>query len=511
MPLVVDLLLLDDDGRSAISDGSYHVSTGKGVYNELERQLQDATSHLRRKSAFGALITRGASIRFLRHEEFEDSVQSKLQSRAADPPIPHATASRSKSTDSSNSGLTPSRGSTSKDGGPPTIATVPRILDFPRSAASGPQVLSGSGLGMFRNLFNWLPSCAPVPCRVLPQQQMDSCSTIFISDPELMGRCVPAPTTDDCPDGSSTGHEAGLGGWPLCLPLASAAFPGFPQIPDASNSLMHGGKVMGVGSTSKEAAHSRFQKAAVEMDDNELAIILVPPRRSSSSQHTSPRIPTAACDDISPPSDIAGGASCRRLIFPLENIASARQWHKMEVANCWHQDERGDPECVPPWNHIIEISGTTHCAANILTVLVSLPSPTIATRLHDALARVRRATKRQARTDGARCAVRCELHISANLDLARDEGRINCAAVVRRGICEACHIGADRVVVSQIREGDSGPVAPQPVAPPASDAAPPPAEIPTEIVELAPYTIEITDLKTHNDEACEDPAMSCME
>lgn len=83
-----------------------------------------------------------------------------------------------------------------------------------------------------------------------------------------------------------------------------------------------------------------------------------------------------------------------------------------------------------------------------------------------------------------RGAMFCELHLSARLDLNVAGGKTTCAAVLQRGICEACgSVPVDRVVIRDIRHKaeTAGPLpfemaSPFPVEPPGQDIimSPPP-------------------------------------
>merc|ERR1719491_434932 len=67
----------------------------------------------------------------------------------------------------------------------------------------------------------WWPSCTPAPCKALPGIQTDACK-IAVGEAIVDHPCLPvhARGADD-----QHAHEAGLGGWPLSLPHAFAAFP----------------------------------------------------------------------------------------------------------------------------------------------------------------------------------------------------------------------------------------------------------------------------------------------
>jgi len=458
MPLVLDLLLLDEDSRLAVSDGGYHVAEARGLFAELQRQLQDPSSHLRRKSAFGALIGRGASVRFVCHEQHEAPKVCGVVAPPEQPALPGEAVSSSALPEGAGQ---PAYASEQRQhaepvvlmpegynmGGktaaaPPTgIATVPKILDFPKPAAR-PLHVPAAGMGMLKSLFGWMPTCAPTSCKAMPSQALDSC-TIVVAAPEESAPCVPVPGGILSED-ATAGHEAGLGGWPLCTPHAYAAFPAMGQCVDVSN-----------------IPKTRFRNAAVEIDDNELAVIFVPQRKDVS---LAPTPSTASTADHSGTSSahLPHWVSFNRMVLSREWICNAKTMPKLDATLCTPQGVQGAVETRhelgTPWPYLVELCGTPRGAPEPVTVLLALPSSSMAARVCDALNKPRRRVARPPAAAPAetRGAVRCELHIAARLNLDVGVNSINCAAVVRRGISEACHVGADRIRVCSIWEGDAG-------------------------------------------------------
>lgn len=240
MPVVVDLLLIDED-PSAGDCG--HLATAKGIYADLARQLQDSNSHLRRKSAFGALIARGASVHFLNEEQ---TILPKAQAIASDataPPTAAAVATCAEeydiytdaasgsawgatrepsaaSTDSARQGRASRSGEAAHPISAlhPALHQVPPISHFP----TVPSKPLASVENWWRSvlLYDWWPSCTPEPCKALPGVPADPCK-IAVLESNLDQLCLPAASAQL----EAAMHEAGLGGFPLSLPNAYAAFP----------------------------------------------------------------------------------------------------------------------------------------------------------------------------------------------------------------------------------------------------------------------------------------------
>jgi len=140
------------------------------------------------------------------------------------------------------------------------------------------------------------------------------------------------------------------------------------------------------------------------------------------------------------------------VIFPRDDIVNVKQWPQPETAFCAPRQYEAALDAGCPCPCLVEVSGTPRGAAQLLTVLLALPKGSLAARLHDALAMTRRKPQLQVSDPGAQGAVRCELQINASLPLHSAENEVNCAAVVRRGICEACHVGSDRVWICRLHE-----------------------------------------------------------
>mmetsp|Transcript_41977 Transcript_41977/g.133330 ORF Transcript_41977/g.133330 Transcript_41977/m.133330 type:complete len:520 (-) Transcript_41977:193-1752(-) len=466
MPLVVDLLLLDE-GNLSVPDGTSHASTAKGIYMELERQLQDSNSHLRRKSAFGALVARDASVRFVDFGDHEGCSDAAGLLSKTSAPVAAASmdgAASAVPTGGTHPEATPESSGAALLGRPgqvltaPSRATVPRIPDFPRPRA-GPSVIPGGGMDFVASLFSWMPSCAPVPCKSLEADAIDSC-TIVLAPPDAGGPCVPVPAGALLPrEDSSAVFEAGLGGWPLCVPHAYAAFPA-PDPPASMHGCNAHGDICRSAWTPGTLRGARFRKAAVEVDDAELAVILVPLRgQHGCSLSSSVQTPSTASTvgSLTPSAATPPGTVYNRLVISREGITGVKHWPKLDAARLAPADPLSSGDVSPPWPNIVEVSGTPCGGTETLTVLLALPSSSLASRLHDGLNGVWRRARSAAHAKGTRRAVRCELRINANLKLGAVGDELNCAAVVRRGICEACHVGAERVRVCGLRMAEDGP------------------------------------------------------
>mmetsp|Transcript_15692 Transcript_15692/g.54698 ORF Transcript_15692/g.54698 Transcript_15692/m.54698 type:complete len:568 (+) Transcript_15692:141-1844(+) len=486
MPLVVEFLLLDEDAALLADGVSQRVPTGQGIFAEIERQLSDQNSHLRRKSAFGALVTRGAVVRAIGHEQVEG-----LHDVGIVRPVSRETLGLAFS-ERAGAALPPLGPDCGDDDAPLNervaaggagqgIAVVPKILAFPKPP-SRPAGSPSSGFGVVRALFGLLPSCTPA-CSTVPKQVVDTC-TILVPESE----CMPARA-----------HEAGLGGWPLCVPHAFAAFPPQQQPADGAAALAVApwGPREGVGQ-----AAVLFRRVAVEVDDFDLTVVcsphLGPPAASASApgalgdadpaavalaafkesrvQPTaSTRASTAINRSISSTPGGGGGrdgdgageswpptwAQHNRLVLSREGICSFQVWPASSLGSCTLPGKfccNGSP----PWSYLVEVTGTPIGAPHAMSILLALPSAALAARVAEALSRVRHRRVPPALAGAprgssapvakARRAVRCELHINAKANLDAGINSVNCAAVVRRGISEACHVGADRVRICSVRD-----------------------------------------------------------
>mmetsp|Transcript_96912 Transcript_96912/g.269595 ORF Transcript_96912/g.269595 Transcript_96912/m.269595 type:complete len:550 (-) Transcript_96912:106-1755(-) len=473
MPVIVDLLLLDEASRASTSHSS-QVATARGLYAELERQLQESNSHLKRKSALGALIGRGASVRFIGHEDLQISKEHQCLCKPAvilvgdDLPVrPEAPAvtdspaleddcGRAEPLTTSASSQSPSlsRKLSPLPRGSKGIATVPRITDFPRNR-SRPPIIPLDGLELLTSLFSWMPSCAaPVSCKSLEAGYVDTC-TVVVAPPETSGLCIPKPANARWQEDPSDAFEAGLGGWPLCVPRAYAAVL-HPASTGVAESCGVAGAARGAAGTVRSLHGARFRRAAVEVDDAELAIILAPlhDQRGGSASSSAPSPSTVSTVDssASSASSVPGMTGHSRIIFAREGVSSVKLWPKLD-----------DPLCAPPednvengaancsWPYMVEVGGIPHGSLQALTVMLALQSSSLASRLHDGLGRFRQSAGAGADGQSTPGVVRCELRINAKLTLHSAGNEVNCAAVVRRGICEACHVGADRVRVCNLR------------------------------------------------------------
>lgn len=273
-------------------------------------------------------------------------------------------------------------------------------------------------------------------------------------------------------------HEAGIGGWPLSIPHVYAAFP-------APENSVEGAFAPASASTSaltsaalRSASVACFRKAAIEVDDEELTVILAPQkgqkcgagslsneRTPSTASTMAPPSPQAGCQAASP---LPAFASFSRLVYPVAEVRSLRLWPKGDMARCWPNGMTEDvltsassstrlAEQGPPWLNVAEVSGVPRGTSEEFTTLLALPSLGLAKRLVEA---VQRRPRRhvpghvQSSASVGRGAVRCELHMTVTVQLGPGSD-VNLAAVVRRGICEACHVGAERVRICSMRDAAS--------------------------------------------------------
>lgn len=419
--------------------------TGVRVLEEILRQLQDPTSHMRRKSAFGALVTQGASMRYISDEVVEVDVKDAARSsctevgtdcgtealeqsssgRAKGSEIPKCAAetfagvrlgsaeSRIQGPRSKPSGRRcPSPWRSAGAGGRPH---VPHIRSFPQ--AQLPKEDGTMSSEWLASWFDWLPSaCTPSHCCSAPQK--GSCK-ILVKDPRN--------PLDEVPKALLSNP------WPLCLPQAAVAFPGTSHI---------------------------FSRVALEVDHDELAVITVPHRQRSvpSSVSTPSTACTSGCGGDSPdPSRASRPLTAHeapspstspkhgpsRLVLSRSSMIHTRRWPPSEVE---HHCSRVSTEDRPPWPHIVEIRSLQGEGPSI--ILLSVPSCSIASAVLEALSAGSYATVSfDEERQRERKAVRCELRIFAKIDIRSDDRAANCSAVVCRGICDALRIGADRVRV----------------------------------------------------------------
>lgn len=274
-------------------------------------------------------------------------------------------------------------------------------------------------------------------------------------------------------DGSLADHEAGLGGWPLSLPSTFVAFPSSPFAVESAFAPADATSVSASALASaalRSAATAPFRKAAIEVDDEELTVILTPLKSHKCSG--SSRTPSTA-STMAPPSpqvsqQLPSVVAYSRLVFPLSALRSVKLWTKADVLCCWPNgvsDDTSMPSsslrdasslrtCDPgvAWTDVAEIAGLPRGGERELSVLLALPSTALAKRLQDALQRRPRRphVPGTENASGFVGALRCELHIPVDMDLGPGH-QTNFSAVVRRGICEACHVSADRVRVCSIR------------------------------------------------------------
>mmetsp|Transcript_46840 Transcript_46840/g.100173 ORF Transcript_46840/g.100173 Transcript_46840/m.100173 type:complete len:524 (+) Transcript_46840:104-1675(+) len=475
MPLVVCLVLLDAGPHEQDEGGGIHVATAAGLYAEMERQLQDPSSRLRRKSALGALVAHGAFLRFLGHERVsigETSVGPQEDDEVQDvnevPVISQATcAGGSPAEDDVGVAIAtataatrePPRAPGGNGGG---FAAVPPIAHFPTPARLAClQALEMVGLPDFLGLFDWMPVCA----RQETCSGVDSC-TILALNPEAPGNCAHLHGEAPCrePTASNT-HEAGLGGWPLCVPHAYVAYsqPLQPLGREAEHIInsVDAAPVRVPPEMSRDSAipTASFRRAAVEVDDQEVAIIIRPQRGQTyagvGSKEATPSTvaSTAEASASSVSSSLPSAAlpASGRCVVPLGEISGVKLRPQSNRTPCWPPTAAKEG-FGPPWPHIVEFTGAPRGGPRVLTVLLALPSGELAARFFDALNRAHLQPRSLAQRKGdSRGGVKCELHIAVDIDFEVEGNAINCAAVVRRGISEACHVTGSRLRICSIR------------------------------------------------------------
>ncbi|CAK9114148.1 unnamed protein product [Durusdinium trenchii] len=391
--LCVELLFLDEDTAEYDEERR---SSAKGLVASLQRQLGDAGSHLRRKSAFGSLVSRGAFVRILSYEQISPRRQTSMVA---------ATASECVSS-WSRPGVVPERALAP----PPRDAggvgaekhTVPKL----HLRSSGPLALPTDGLGAaFAALFSWMPGCSTSLCRAEP------------TDTVRVGTMPQAAPFDTQVEGKA---EAGLGGWPLSLPEVHVAFLNASDLRKSAPSL-----AASPGTSPRPSGTEgppEFQRAAIELDEDEL-VLLCPALLKSVLGGT----PSTASSKVSDAWPAPG-----RLVCPRAGLSRMRGLRAQELNNA-------------PTPHVLEFEVVS--GGQRFRLLAALPNGKVAARFREAS----QAPAQQATPTPRPCnGVRCELRINAQLRLESNRDFQNCAAVVRRGICEATHVSAERVLVQRI-------------------------------------------------------------
>mmetsp|Transcript_15568 Transcript_15568/g.24728 ORF Transcript_15568/g.24728 Transcript_15568/m.24728 type:complete len:683 (+) Transcript_15568:112-2160(+) len=471
MPVVVELLLVDEEREAGAPE--VHLPLARGVFSDLERQLQDATSHLRRKSIFGNLVSRGAAVVHVADEQLPLAklaastpvVQVAVEAQHEIVTAPTETTGVIEANLLDTESIIPTNDALGNE----STLQVPPINRFPKSPTS--RRTSATIESWWPVIFDWWPStCTPTPCKALTGMATGGCK-ISVSDP-VMDQCLPMPSRNSN-DGSLADHEAGLGGWPLSLPSTFVAFPSSPFAVESAFAPANATSVSASALASaalRSAATAPFRKAAIEVDDEELTVILTPQKSHKCSG--SSRTPSTA-STMAPPSpqvsqQLPSVVAYSRLVFPLSALRSVKLWTKADVLCCWPNgvsDDTSMPSsslrdasslrtCDPgvAWTDVVEIAGLPRGGERELAVLLALPSTALAKRLQDALQRRPRRphVPGTENASGFVGALRCELHIPVDMDLGPGH-QTNFSAVVRRGICEACHVSADRVRVCSIR------------------------------------------------------------
>jgi len=320
---------------------------------------------------------------------------------------------------------------------------VPRISHFPRPSRGPLDLPVDAGLGVLSTIFSWLPNCSPsAACKASPSETIDSaCSAIALSDKAASSGAVIRSQPHEV--------EAGLGGWPLSLPQAYVAFLTPQDSPDPlENEKPADVKASTPGSETVQNASKAavFQKAAMELDENELVLVLAPMQEMAKSKAKG-----------EPDFTLQPWPAQSRLVFPREGIVRVKTWRPVDVVRLSRDGSL-------PWPHVVEFDGHAFGVQHPFHVLLALPTSALITRFREAISKVTHQTHEKAnprvsqdrsrseagnirRTRGA---LRCKLSINARVRLSCREDEENCAAVVRRGVCEACHVGADRVQIQKI-------------------------------------------------------------
>eukprot|EP00913_Durusdinium_trenchii_P012290 g11540.t1 len=370
-------------------------SSAKGLVASLQRQLGDPWTCSvgdgpdLRTSGLGP--DRDGEVRILSYEQISPRRQTSMVA---------ATASECVSS-WSRPGVVPERALAP----PPRDAggvgaekhTVPKL----HLRSSGPLALPTDGLGAaFAALFSWMPGCSTSLCRAEP------------TDTVRVGTMPQAAPFDTQVEGKA---EAGLGGWPLSLPEVHVAFLNASDLRKSAPSL-----AASPGTSPRPSGTEgppEFQRAAIELDEDEL-VLLCPALLKSVLGGT----PSTASSKVSDAWPAPG-----RLVCPRAGLSRMRGLRAQELNNA-------------PTPHVLEfevVSGATYLAFS--TCLACEAAQTAKYGLYMTGSFLRPCN-----------GVRCELRINAQLRLESNRDFQNCAAVVRRGICEATHVSAERVLVQRI-------------------------------------------------------------
>lgn len=510
LPLVVEVQLLDEDERLLAEGIGNRAPSGQAIFSEIERQLHDSNSHLRRKSAFGALISRGAHLTCLANETCEVDEVGIVRPTCSrglgyEDPAPTNTENgdvymksekspTESATQTVNAISTPTRGDASPSDHcdpPPLIqktgnnelkgvATVPKILDFPRPPAR-PTVVPNHSLDYLSSFLGWFPFCSTTSCRSVPKQAMDAC-TILIPESEHLASCLKAPKMAD----GSTPYvnEPSTSDWPLCVSQAYAAVSA-QQLAGGEPVSRSASSAPSLAASSRSASAGAnfdtylFRMVAVEVDDFDLTVLFMPQRENhmerlcqspgESKETVDPTLCGSGKDQrvqatasTRAPSTIGQNQAWppewvkhNRLVLSREGILSFQVWPTTAAGRCMSPEQMLPSSAnPPPWPHLVEVSGTPAGAPQAFSILLAFPSPSLASKVAEALSRVRKKYAGPATSKTTRGAVRCELRINAQLDLDGGVNAVNCATVIRRGISEACHVGADRVRICSVRTAE---------------------------------------------------------
>jgi hypothetical protein len=422
-----------------------HLLTAQGLFDELATQLNDPKSMLRSAgSAFGILAGLGTSLRIVERRLVESSElidnmalgsaygETDNENRYESLDSMPLSAKVEQQLQQSKTPMTlQSCGIHSKQ-------PVPRISNFPGDWCRTP--------------LSWWIACVPESCRsgcTKPRIK----AAIFCESkctPELQQRCEPTHLCAVSPAEVAACHEAGSGGWPLCVPQSFVAFR-----PSSSQRKQIDAKAYGQNTTQLdpkldvqapifqqaflqgEEGQSRpaFHPISLEADDEEVTLLIL---SSSITDHLS--LPT--------------WLNSTRVVIPRGSVSYSKQWSPGDVIDNWPKEwYRNGNQLFRNW---VELECTPMNSQSPLSVLIALPHADLAQRFHEACRGTPRPPKpiytREA-IASTREAVICELQLLASIDVFKESQAHNCGTSMRRSICEAMGIHRNRVQVLSVQEG----------------------------------------------------------
>jgi len=416
--------------------GKLHLLTGVGVFEELKIQIDNEKSVLRKSSAFGILLGQGASLR-------------ELDRTTAVPKEPALSAALLETDDEPRKPLGSVR---SRDSG-----TDPPKFESFASRRSGPVPPISNFPGAWSKLpFNFWAKCVPETCRTgcsRPRIQVVTLCDQHCS-PQVQDFCAPSRALGVEPGDVAASYEAGSGGWPLCVPHAYASINlldgGCSKSAEGYTAMGAAGerRIFSVGqeapSNGTPQQSSRFHHAAVEADDEELAVVI------------SGAGPAAA--RLQGELDLPAWVRAGRLIVPRDNILNAKHLPTAEVSKRWPAEA---PAAGAPFHHWVEVTCMPRDSPEQVALLLALPNNDLARRFHEALVKTPRPPRpgSTARTERdqppqPRPAVHCELQVLAKVNLSEDAQDVErCKSAVHRVLYQALSIGPTQVQVVNASQG----------------------------------------------------------